>query len=89
MSAPSTFDYSNSEGFANTPSELETKCHFNDKSFDLFKKPPVGFDKKPDQGDLLKLLVIIAYDTNKILKQFHSVGSLKKNKKNKKSQKKK
>ena len=87
MSAPSTFDYTTD--IQNTPTEIETKCHFKDNSFDLFKKPHIGFERRPDQDDLLKLLIIIAYDTNKILKQYHSVGALKKNKKNKKSQKKK
>ena len=63
------------------------KCFFKDNSFNLFERPPVGYERRPDQENLLRLLVIIAYDTNKILKQSHG-GSLKKNKKNKKSQKK-
>ena len=87
MSAPSTFDYTTD--IQNTPTEIETKCHFKDNSFDLFKKPLAGNKQSESSENLLKLLIIIAYDTNKILKQSHSVGSLKKNKKNKKSQKKK
>uniref|UniRef100_A0A6C0CDW7 Uncharacterized protein n=1 Tax=viral metagenome TaxID=1070528 RepID=A0A6C0CDW7_9ZZZZ len=92
MSAPSTFDYTTD--FQNTPTEIETKCHFKEKSFDLFKSPHVGFNQSERSENLLKLLIIIAYDTNKILRQSQVAaavggGALKKNKKNKRSQKRK
>ena len=86
MSAPSTFSYDT--GVGSTPSEIVERCHFKDKSFDLFKTP-AGGNKQPENSEnLLKLLIIIAYDTNKLLNLRLKGGSLKKNKKNKRSQKK-
>jgi DUF1365 family protein len=86
MSVPSTFDYTTD--FQNTPTEIETNCHFREKSFNLFKSPLGGQKQSDTSENLLKLLIIIAYDTNKILRQ-PNIGALKKNKKNKRSQKRK